>query len=265
MPIAQIHGAPLHYQDHGHGLPVLLLHGFPLSSESFAPQLSGLSHRFRILAPDHRGFGGSGPNADGAPLTMDQIARDGLGLLDHLGIDRAVVGGVSMGGYAAMALVREDAGRVLGLVLIDTQPGADDDAGKKTREDTAQAILDQGVGVLVERMLPKLLAPTASSAVRAETERLIRSASREGAAAASRGMASRLDSKDVLARFAGPALVVVGEHDAITPPEKARAMAELISGARLEVIPGAGHLSNLEAPGPFNRVMEAFLSQVPGA
>lgn len=262
MPNVSIAGAPLHYEDLGEGLPLLLLHGYPLSSASFRPQLDALSRRFRVIAPDHRGFGESPPLRGGAPLEMAQIARDALALLDHLKLEHAVVGGVSMGGYAAMALVREDAGRVAGLMLIDTQPSADDDAGRAGREDTARAILERGTEVLVERMMPKLLAPEASAETRAEVERMIRAASPEGAAAASRGMALRLDSKDVLARFAGPALVVVGEKDVITPPERARAMADLIAGARLERVPGAGHLSNLENPEAFNRIAEDFLARM---
>lgn len=261
MPIADLDGVKLHYHDAGSGLPVLLLHGFPLASDSFRPQWEGLPAGVRIIAPDHRGFGGTPPGS--GPLEMSRIAQDSLALLDHLGIERAVVGGVSMGGYAAMAVLREDAGRVRGLVLIDTQPGADDAAGKQGREETAQAVEKQGVGVLVERMLPKLLSPQASAKVRAETERLIRSASPAGAAAASRGMALRQDSKDVLARFAGPTLVVVGEKDVITPVEKAQAMADLIAGAQLAVIPGAGHLSNLEAPDEFNRIIGDFLNKLP--
>jgi pimeloyl-ACP methyl ester carboxylesterase len=173
------------------------------------------------------------------------------------------VGGVSMGGYAAMALLREDAGRVRGLILIDTQPGADDEAGKQAREETAKAVEAHGSGVLVERMLPKLISAGAAAAVRYEVERMIRDNPREGAAAASRGMGLRTDSKDVLARYAGPALVAVGDKDAITPPEKAKAMAELIKGSQLAVIPGAGHLSNLEAPSEFNQIAEAFLRAIP--
>lgn len=261
MPTATLDGRPLHYEDRGQGLPLLLLHGYPLSARSFRPQLEGLSERYRVIAPDHRGFGGTPPGPQRA-LEMGQIARDALALLDHLGIERAVVGGVSMGGYAAMALVREDAGRVAGLILIDTQPGADDEAGRRGREETAAAIEERGLEVLVEKMMPRLLAPGASPELRAEVEGLIRAASKEGAAAASRGMALRLDSKEVLARFAGPALVVVGAEDAITPPEKARAMAELIAGARLEVIAGAGHLSNQEAPDAFNRITGDFLARI---
>jgi pimeloyl-ACP methyl ester carboxylesterase len=179
-----------------------------------------------------------------------------------LKLSTAVVGGVSMGGYAAMALLRENPGRVRALVLIDTQATADDQAGKQRREETAQAVLKDGMQVLVDGMLPKLLAPSAEAKVKAAVEAMIRSNSPKGAAAALRGMALRPDSQDILARYAGPALVVVGEQDAITPPEKAQQIASLIKGAKRVKIPGAGHLSNFEAPDAFNRALDEFLRPV---
>jgi len=193
---------------------------------------------------------------------MKIIARDALALLDHLGIREAVVGGVSMGGYAAMALLREDAGRVKGLVLIDTHPAADDEDGKARREESARAVLERGPEVLIDAMLPKLLAPSASDALRNEVQEIIFANSAAGCAAAQRGMARRPDSREVLSRYAGPALVVVGEQDALVPPAKAKAMAELMSGAALVELPGAGHLSNLETPSEFNRALESFLAQI---
>ncbi len=258
MPTLKVDGVELHYRDEGHGLPVLLFHAFPLHGAAFAPQLQALSGRYRFLIPDLRGFGRSGTGP--GPTGMDTLARDGLALLDALGVESAVVGGVSMGGYASMALLREDAGRVAGLVLVDTQALADDAEGRAKREDTAQGILKEGPELLVRSMVPRLVAAGADSDVGREVAERIRAAAPEGLAAAQRGMAARLDSKDILARYAGPTLVVVGEHDAITPVDKARQMAELVSGARLEVIPGAGHLPNQEQPERFNAVLDAFLS-----
>lgn len=257
-------GIPLHYRDVGQGPPVLLLHAFPLSGDAFDAQVKALSGRYRFILPDHRGFGQS-KLGDG-PTEMSRIARDALALLDALKLDRVVVGGVSMGGYAAMALLREDAGRVAGLVLVDTQASADDAAGKERREASAKEALEKGVEPLVQTLLPRLVAAGPDSPVGREVAALMRTASREGIAAAQRGMALRPDSKDILARYAGPALVVVGEHDAITPLEKAKAMADLVSGARLEVIPGAAHLPNQEQPERFNAVLDSFLSSLsPGA
>jgi pimeloyl-ACP methyl ester carboxylesterase len=263
MPHLSIHGSNISFLDQGQGLPVLLLHGFPLSGESFRPQLEKLREKYRFIVPDHPGFGRSAPPPAGHALEMAQIARDALTLLTALGVDQAVVGGVSMGGYAAMAVLREDPSRVKGLVLIDTQPGADDEAGKQKRAETADAVMQDGMNVLVQSMLPKLLSSRASQGLRITVEAMIRQSSPLGAAAASRGMALRPDSKEVLARYAGPALVVVGKEDTITPPEKAKAMADLMSNAKLVELPGAGHLSNLEVPEQFNAELDAFLATIP--
>jgi pimeloyl-ACP methyl ester carboxylesterase len=251
-------GVRLYYLDHGQGMPVLLLHAFPLNADSFRAQIAAFSGRFRFIVPDHRGFGRSALAA--GPTEMSRIARDALGILDSLEISRAVIGGVSMGGYATMALLRQDAGRAQALVLVDTQAGVDDEAGRLRREDTARAVMEKGVKVLVESTLPRLLAPDADPEVKAEVAAMISATRPEGAAAALRGMAMRTDSKDILARFAGPALVVVGERDLLTPPDRAREMKELIPSAELFVVPGAGHLSNLEAPDVFNQVLGRFLS-----
>ncbi len=260
MPTITVDGVPLHYRDEGRGLPVLLFHAFPLSGESFEKQVKALSGRYRFILPDHRGLGRSGLGE--GPTEMSRLARDGLALLDALNVESAVVGGVSMGGYATMALLREDAGRVRGLVLVDTQATADDEAGRARREASAREVLEQGVEPMVRTLLPKLVAEGPDSEAGREVAALMRTASPAGVAAAVRGMALRPDSKDILARYAGPTLVVVGEKDEVTPLEKAKQMADLVSGARLEVIPYAGHLPNQEQPERFNEVLDRFLSSL---
>ncbi|MFL5349857.1 MAG: alpha/beta fold hydrolase [Hyalangium sp.] len=262
MLTVTVDGIPLHYRDVGQGLPVLLLHAFPLNGSAFDAQVKALSGRYRFILPDHRGFGQSALGQ--GPTEMDRIARDALALLDALKIGSAVVGGVSMGGYASMALLREDAGRVRGLVLVDTQATPDDEAGRARREASAKEVLEKGVEPFVQQLLPKLVATSPDSPVGREVAAMMRSTTPQAMAAAQRGMALRPDSKDILARYAGPALIVVGERDVITPPEKARQMADLISGARLEIIPDAGHLSNQEQPERFNEVLDRFLASVAG-
>jgi pimeloyl-ACP methyl ester carboxylesterase len=252
-------GVRLYYLDEGQGPAVLLLHAFPLNADSFRPQIAALSGRYRFIVPDHRGFGRSALGA--GPTEMSRLARDALGILDLLKIPRAIIGGVSMGAYATMALLRQDAGRAQALVLADTQAGADDEAGKLRREETARAVMEKGIDVLVESMMPRIVAPEAVPTVRAEVAAMIRSNKPEGAAAALRGMALRTDSKDVLSRFAGPALVVVGDQDTLTPPARAREMKELLPSAELSIISGAGHLSNLEKPDAFNQALDSFLSR----
>ncbi|MER2563657.1 MAG: alpha/beta fold hydrolase [Myxococcaceae bacterium] len=259
MPSVSLNGRSYAYEDRGEGTPLLLLHGFPFSSESFWPQLEAPPKGFRVIAPDHRGFGASALGE--GPSTMEAMAEDALGLLDALKLPAAVVGGVSMGGYVALALARLDPGRVRGLVLIDTQSFGDDEAGKARRETVAQDVLANGVAGLTAGMLPKLLAPNAPAAVRSRVEALMLKQKPEAVAAASRGMALRSDAKPLLARFAGPTLVIVGALDAITPPEKAKVMAELVSGAQLETVAEAGHLTNLEQPEAFKKLLEQFATR----
>ena len=161
-----------------------------------------------------------------------------------------------------MALLRRDPQRARALILADTQAGADDEQTKRRRAQTAGEVLEKGVEVLVDSLLPKLLAPNAPLATRNSVSALIRSNRPEGVAAALHGMAMRPDSKEILVRFAGPALIVVGENDEATPVDRAKEMKGLLKSAQLAVLPRAGHLSNLEAPEAFNRVLEDFLSSI---
>lgn len=238
---------------------MVLLHAFPLSGEMFEPQWSVLQGRARFIVPDLRGFGESGPGS--GPSEMGAMADDVLALLDHLAIDAAVVGGVSMGGYVSLALLRNDPSRVRALVLADTQSSADDAAALAVREATAREVLAKGPSVLVP-LAEKLLGPAASPGVRARVGAWIAAASAQAIAAAQRGMALRPDARDILARFGGPVLVVVGSDDVLTPPAKARAMAELVPGAELVEIPRAGHLANVEAPERFNAALARFIDRV---
>src|SRR5215813_12840008 len=157
-------GAPLHYRDLGRGIPVVLLHAFPLSGEMFETQWTALAGRARLIVPDLRGFGGSPPGP--RPAEMGSLADDVLGLLDSLGIASAVVGGVSMGGYVTLALLRNDPGRVRALVLADTQTSADDAPARERRETTAREVLAQGATALLPSV-DKLLGPSASPELRA--------------------------------------------------------------------------------------------------
>jgi len=260
MQFTTADGVSLHYLDEGEGAPVLLLHAFPLNSLSFRAQLQTLSTKYRLIVPDQRGFGRSGLGP--GPTEMSTLAGDALALLDHLRIGSSIVGGVSMGGYASMALLRLDPARVKALVLVDTRATEDDEAGKKRREESAQKVLERGIGVLADSMVPQLLSPQASPELRKEVESIIRGNSAKGAAAAQRGMALRPDSREILARYAGPALLVVGEQDTLTPPEAAIAMKKLMANGSLVVLPHAGHLSHLEASSEFNRAFDDFVARL---
>jgi pimeloyl-ACP methyl ester carboxylesterase len=194
---------------------------------------------------------------------MERIADDGAALLDHLGIDEAVVGGCSMGGYAAFAFVRRHPGRARALYLQDTRAGADAEEARANRVRLAERVASEGAAVAVEAFLPKLLGETTQrdnpALVARLRERILASSPRANASAL-RGLAARADSRPTLADVRVPTLVLVGAEDVLTPPSESEAIAAAIPGARLEVVPRAGHLANLEQPGAVNAALAAFLA-----
>ncbi|TNC19222.1 alpha/beta fold hydrolase [Amycolatopsis alkalitolerans] len=233
-------------------LPLLLLHAFPVDARMWNPVREPLAARGRLITPDQRGLGRTPlPGTERAP-SLEDAARDVVALLDKLELGKVVLGGCSMGGYVTMAVLRLAPERVGGLVLVDTRASADTPEAAGNRERVASRAETEGVaGWLAESMLPNLLSERARTEQPgvAETVRdLIDGQPASGVAWASRAMAVRPDSMDVLAAADVPALVVVGAEDSLTPPEDARAMARVLPKAELAVLPGAGHLTPLEAP-----------------
>jgi 3-oxoadipate enol-lactonase len=249
----------LHFIDSGGGLPVLWIHGFPLSSEVFRPQQ--VLESCRHIIPDLRGFGRS-PEPQGA-LSMDHYADDMVAVLDSLRIDRAVVAGLSMGGYIAFALARRARARMSALILIDTRENADTAEARGKRTEMIAAVEREGITAVVRDMLPKLLSPAAPPAMVREVEAIVQTSSKRGVIAALQAMASRPDCSGLLPTLKMPSLVLVGSADTITPRTDAERMAAALGGATPVVIEGAGHLSNFERPRDFNRAVSAFLRTVP--
>lgn len=261
MPSRTVGSLRLAWDDAGQGLPVVLLHAFPLNRRMWAQQREDLARRYRVITPDFRGHGESEVAVEDS--TMERLAEDVRGLLDALGIERVVLGGLSMGGYVAFAFCRRYAARVAALVLADTRAGADTEEGRRGRCELAAVAEKEGSGAVAERMLPKLLGATTQKnrpEVVAAVREMILSTSPAGIARALRGMAARLDSFDLLPRIGCPTLVLVGEEDVLTPPSEAKTLAKAIPGAQLEVIPAAGHLSNLEQPERFAQLVGDFLA-----
>lgn len=257
---ARIDGVEIEYDVRGEGAPLLLLHAFPLGLFMWEAQVEALSAAHRVVRFDARGFGGSA--AGDGPLTMERIADDGAALLDHLGIEKAVVGGCSMGGYAAFAFVRRHPQRLAGLILQDTRAGADTAEAKANRATLAAKVLADGASAAVEAFLPKLLGETTHRerlALVASVRERILGTPPLGIANALHGLAARADSRETLPTIAVPTLVLVGAEDVLTPPGEAATMAAAIPRARLDVIPGAGHLANLENPAAVNAALRAFL------
>jgi 3-oxoadipate enol-lactonase len=263
--VARVRGIEMAYDDSGSSGPALvLLHGFPFDRSMWRGQASALGEEFRVVAPDLRGFGET-TRGDGE-VTMESLAEDVAALLDELNLPRVVLGGLSMGGYVAFAFLRQFPERVRALVLADTRPQADTEDARRTREETAQRALNEGMEPIVGPMLPKLLARGTRERGGEVVERvrtMMLGTRPEGAAAALRAMAVRRDQTDLLPTINVPTLIVVGAEDSITPPSDAEAMRAKIEGSRLVVVEGAGHLSNVERPEEFDRHIVEFLRGLP--
>jgi pimeloyl-ACP methyl ester carboxylesterase len=252
----------LAYTDEGPGPVVVLLHGFPLGREMWKEQVTGIGSMYRVIAPDLRGHGDSpAPEGD---YTIDEMADDVVELLDTLSLDGpVVVGGLSMGGYVALSLVARYPERVRALMLMDTRASADSPEAAGKREELARAVLAAGnAGPAVEAMTPRLFAKITQEErperVAPLRELMERNTAR-GIVGALRAMASRPDRVADLAAIRVPTLVLVGEEDVVTPPVEAQSLADAIGGARLEVIPDAGHLAPYENPSVANAVILRFL------
>lgn len=250
----------LYCRDVGDGTPLVLLHAFPLSSAMWLAQREALAARLRVITPDLRGFGGSALGDDDP--SIDIMADDVAALLDAKGVDRAVVGGLSLGGYVTMAFCRRHPDRVLGVVLADTQATADPGPVRDDRLRTAERLESDGnVGVLLEEVLPKLVGPTTMrqrALVYGRVRGLVQATPPNAAAWAQRAMAGRPDALGALAEVHTPALVVQGAEDTVTTEDDARAMVDALPDAELTVVPAAGHLSAIEQPALFNEAVGGF-------
>jgi pimeloyl-ACP methyl ester carboxylesterase len=255
----------VHLTDMGSGVPLVLLHAFPVDSRMWDQVRDPLAERTRVITPDQRGLGRSPlPDEAGAP-SMDAVADDVLALLDQLGLERVVLGGSSMGGYAAMAALRKAPHRVSGLLLIDTRPDADDDDRRAGRLASAERVEREGTAWLADTVLPGLLAsgtPDVRPDLVAWLRALIIAQPAAGVSWAQRAMAARPDSTGVLRSFGGPALVLVGERDVLSPPKLAREMARLLPAGELVELRGCGHLSPIEAPGEVAAVIVGWLARI---
>ena len=235
---------------------LLLLHAWPLDARMWTPQLDALAGRAAVLAPSHPGFGGTPPA--GPVMTMEACALSALAALDDVGIDRAVVCGLSIGGYVTFELWRSAPDRFLGMVLANTRAQADAPEGRQGRYATAGRLRAEG-NFLIDQP-PKLLAPDAPQELAGHVRGLIADQPAEAIAAALAGMAERPDSTPDLASIDVPTLVITSTADQLIPPEVSAGMASQIPGSRLETIQGVGHLTNLEAPEAFNHLLLEHLS-----
>jgi pimeloyl-ACP methyl ester carboxylesterase len=245
----------------GPGDPVFLLHAFPLNGRMFEPQLEVLSEERRVVAPDYPGFGRT-PRTPAQP-DVRYYAEAVRRLLDRLGIERVVLGGVSMGGYVAFGCLRLFPERVSGLILSNTRPEPDSEEMRENRKNMARRVAEEGVEVLIELQMERLLARDTlenDEAVVEKVRAMIFESSPNGVVAALGAMRDRPDSTPLLESIEVPTLVIGGEEDGISSPEVMGAMAEKIPNSRHVTLARAGHLSNLETPEGFNAALKEFLA-----
>ncbi len=243
----------LAYDRRGAGAPMLLIHGFPLDHGSWEPFAAYLQENFDLIMPDLPGFGLS--DVPAGNYSIEQMAADLAGMLDHLHIERAYLAGHSMGGYVALAFAHTYPERVLGLGLLGSQAAPDAPERKPGRYATAEQVALNGVEV-VAGMAEKL---SANPELVPFFRKIILRQHPEGVIGALKAMAERLDARQFVAAFTFPIILVHGLADALIPPERSREIIILVPQASLTELPGVGHSPTLEAPGETAQALLKFL------
>jgi 3-oxoadipate enol-lactonase len=274
MPARNVNGTSIYYEESGSAAgggraaggaapPIVLLHGFPLDSRVWAAQRDALSAGGRrVITPDLRGFGRS-PSADA--FTMESIADDVHALLADLGALPMVLGGLSMGGYAALAYAKKHPADLKGLLLIDTRAEADTPEAREARQKMIDAVRQRGSVAAAEMMMPKMLAPATPSKqpeVARELRTIMESQPPRTIENALVALRDRPDFRKDLASIAVPTLILVGEADAITPPAMAETLNKNIPNSQLVVIHQAGHMTPMEQPDQVNRAIRDFVTKL---
>jgi len=260
----QIRGINIALEDRGAGLPLLFIHGYPLNRHIWDPQIEVLADAARVIAHDLRGHGDS--SASTGPHSMELLADDCQALLEALGVTAPVVlCGLSMGGYVTFAFFRKYPEKVAGLILAATRAGEDSPEGKANRDKAAEMARQGGAGAIAESMLPKMLSPK-SYVERPElvqrVSEIMQSTSLNGILGDLVGMKSRPDSTPTLRQIDRPTMILHGSDDQLIPLSEAKVMQKAIPLARLQIIPDAGHLLNMEQPQLFNAVVREFLGEI---
>lgn len=263
--LIQINNHSLHYieQGRGDGRPVVFIHGFPFNCRMWQPQLAALPKQIHAIAYDVRGHGRSAVG-DGL-YSLEFFVDDLMALLDHLEFEQVVLCGLSMGGYIALRALERHRERFGAVVLCDTRSEADNDQARVNRAAAIRALADDGVAAFADNFVKLVFAPdtfqTNPDAIALIREMILATDPR-AIGGTLLALAARTDTTPALPRLDLPALLLVGEHDRLTPPAAAQALAEGLPQAELYIIPRAGHMSNLENPGYFNERLLSFLEQV---
>jgi pimeloyl-ACP methyl ester carboxylesterase len=258
-----IRGIEIGFDDEGSGSPVVLLHGYPFNRTMWRDQVEELKRHHRVIVPDLRGHGET--TVTPGVATMEDMAEDVAALLESLEVSRFLLGGLSMGGYVALAFYSLFPSKVRSLVLTDSRAQDDTQEARRNREVQAEKALSEGMEAIADGLLPKLLARETISQgpdIVKRVRDMIVATNPEGAAAALRGMAQRPNRIPLLSNINAPTLILVGSEDALTPVTDAELMHREIGGSLLRIIEGAGHVCNLEKPEEFNRALVEFLNDI---
>lgn len=242
---------------------LVLLHAFPIGANLWEPQMRSIPAGWRLITPDLRGFGGTTEHDSLSALSIADFADDVVDLLPELGVQKAVIGGCSMGGYAALALYQQAAHLFEGLILANTRAGADSPEARANRRNMLALVDREGPSGVAREMMPKLLGKTTRE-LRPDAEATIRRFIKQQSPVAIRSaihrMMHRPDSIPLLTKVSVPTLVITGEEDEMIPVDESRRMAAAIRGSQLVIIPNAGHLANFEQPEAFNAALRQFLA-----
>ncbi|MDZ4710668.1 MAG: alpha/beta fold hydrolase [Saprospiraceae bacterium] len=258
-----VNGTSLCYDDWGQGiLPVLFIHGFPFDKSCWHPQMKALKSDHRVIAYDIRGFGKSSINLD-IP-DMDRYADDLIRFMDQLGIQKALLCGLSMGGYILLNAVQRFPDRFVAIVLCDTQCMEDTAETKEKRNISIRQVMSGRLAEFADQFMSKLFDPetvTPTSELYSQVKQIILSTPSETITGALNALKNRREMCSSLQHIELPTLIICGEQDMLTPMEKSEALHQGIAGSEIYPIPNAGHLSNLEQPELFNRGLTKFVNK----
>lgn len=259
MPQLNIRGIRLHYDDRGSGQPIVFVHGHPFNHTMWQYQISHFSKKYRLIMPDLRGYGRT--EVTPGRVMLDEMALDILHLLESLQIEQAIFCGLSMGGQIVLDFYRMFPHKVTALIIVDSDARGETPESYRQRMQKAALIEKTGMKQHTDDTIHQYIAAASmkNTAVYAHLYEMMTTTAAEGAAAAHKGRGERRDHLPLLPHIQVPTLIVVGEEDFFTPEPIARLMSDAIPGAQLAVIPGAGHLPNMEKPEAFNKVLYDFL------
>jgi 3-oxoadipate enol-lactonase len=248
----------LHFTERGRGPALLLIHACPLDSSMWDAQMAFFSDRYRVIAPDLPGFGGSQPPH---AWTIPEMGEELANLMDRLGLETCTLAGLSIGGYIALPFALKHPKRVEQMILAHTRARADLDGERAARNTMIEGLRKDGTANLPDKMLPRLLSPETPDDVRNRVKAWIERTSAVAAVHALTAMRDRDDQTKHLDQLQCPTLVIAGSGDAIIPVKDCEQMAAAIPGSEIAVISQSGHLSNLENPAAFNQAVDRFLKR----